>query len=133
MYLANDGNYRESRWFTSWPTTHEIEQHQVPRRIRALTGERFVPFGNAVVVADDCTVATETCEELFTPNSPHIALSLGGAEIIANGSGSHHNLGKLDVRFDLIKMATAKSGGAYLCKYILSMLIFFIWNLFTHK
>src|SRR5690242_7355414 len=116
MYLANDGNYREGRWFTPWPSSHErlLEQHQVPRRIRDITDERFVPFGNAIVIADDSTVSSETCEELFTPNSPHIALSLAGAEIIANGSGSHHNLGKLDVRMDLIRSATAKAGGAYL-------------------
>lgn len=35
----------------------------------------------------DTIVAAETCEELFTPNSPHITLALRGAEIITNGSG----------------------------------------------
>jgi NAD+ synthase (glutamine-hydrolysing) len=41
-------------------------------------------------------------------------MSLAGAEIITNGSGSHHNLRKLDVRLKLILGATAKSGGCYL-------------------
>ena len=59
-------------------------------------------------------VSFETCEELFTPKSPHIALSLAGAEIIANGSGSHHQLRKLDVRIDLVRGATSKAGGVYL-------------------
>ena len=59
-------------------------------------------------------VSFETCEELFTPRSPHIALSLGGAEIIANGSGSHHQLRKLDTRIDLVRGATSKAGGVYL-------------------
>ena len=40
----------------------------------------------------DTTLAAETCEELFTPRAPHIALSLSGIEIISNGSGSHHQL-----------------------------------------
>ena len=40
----------------------------------------------------DTCLATETCEELFTPDAPHIKLALDGVEIIANGSGSHHQL-----------------------------------------
>ena len=56
----------------------------------------------------------ETCEELFTPNSPHITLALNGAEIITNGSGSHHNLRKLDRRLKLITDAVEKSGGVYM-------------------
>ena len=37
----------------------------------------------------DTVIAAETCEELFTPRSPHIGLSLAGVEIFLNGSGSH--------------------------------------------
>ena len=55
-------------------------------------------------------VSFETCEELFTPNAPHIALSLAGVEIIANGSGSHHQLRKLNKRIDLVRSATTKAG-----------------------
>ena len=62
----------------------------------------------------DTVVSFETCEELFTPNAPHIALSLDGVEIIANGSGSHHQLRKLNTRIDLVRSATAKAGGVYL-------------------
>ena len=49
-------------------------------------------------------MASETCEELFTPNSPHIALSLAGVDIFANGSGSHHELRKLDTRLQLLQV-----------------------------
>lgn len=59
-------------------------------------------------------MAVETCEELFTPNSPNIYLGLDGVEIISNGSGSHSSLGKLHTRVDLIKNATAKNGLVYL-------------------
>ena len=41
-------------------------------------------------------------------------MSLDGVEIIANGSGSHHQLRKLDKRIDLVGSATAKCGGVYL-------------------
>jgi hypothetical protein len=65
----------------------------------------------------------ETCEELFTPKAPHIDLALAGVEVIANGSGSHHQLRKLDLRLDLIRGATAKvrapwvwSSGCQLCR-----------------
>ena len=61
----------------------------------------------------DALVAAETCEELWTPNSPHIGQALAGVEIIGNGSGSHHQLRKLDVRLSYIVSATAKCGGVY--------------------
>lgn len=59
-------------------------------------------------------MAAETCEELFTPQAPHIDLALAGVEIITNGSGSHHQLRKLNQRMDLMLGATAKAGGVYL-------------------
>jgi hypothetical protein len=43
--------------------------------------------------------------------APHISLALAGVEVISNGSGSHHQLRKLDTRLDLIRGATAKVGG----------------------
>lgn len=77
------------------------------------TSHFFLP-GPGMLHLRDTVVASETCEELFTPNSPHIALALAGAEIITNGSGSHHNLRKLDTRLKLILSATSKSGGCYM-------------------
>ena len=35
-------------------------------------------------------------------------MALDGVEIIANGSGSHHQLRKAYIRVDLLKSATAK-------------------------
>ena len=37
-----------------------------------------------------------------------------GVEIIANASGSHHELRKLDSRLTLMKNATSKCGGVYM-------------------
>lgn len=47
-------------------------------------------------------------ESKFLVPSPHIAMGLDGVEIFTNGSGSHHQLRKLNVRVDLITSATSK-------------------------
>ncbi|KAF9429455.1 glutamine-dependent NAD(+) synthetase [Entomortierella beljakovae] len=114
LYMANDGNYREMRWFTPWAKHRVTEEHYLPRMIQKITGQVTVPIGDAVIAALDTCIGVEMCEELFTPNSPHIGLSLDGVEIITNSSGSHHELRKLHTRIDLIKEATLKSGGIYL-------------------
>lgn len=120
IFLANDGNYREMRFFTPWwinpavPGFGELQEYFLPMRIQELTGQVRVPIGIFAVSALDTVVSFETCEELFTPDSPHIKLALDGVEIIANGSGSHHVLRKLDMRVDLVRGATKKAGGVYL-------------------
>jgi len=114
LVLAADGNYREPRWFTPWQHPRGIEDYYLPRMIREITGQDTVPFGDAAIATRDTALASETCEELFAPNSPHIYLGLNGVEVIANGSGSHHELRKLNKRIDLIRNATSKGGGVYL-------------------
>ncbi|KAJ2759076.1 glutamine-dependent NAD(+) synthetase, partial [Coemansia nantahalensis] len=114
MHLANDGNYREPRWFAAWTKAREVEPLALPPAIARLTGQTEVPLGDALVCARDTCIGVELCEELFTPESPHIPMSLAGAEIIANSSGSHHELRKLRRRVELLREATQKCGGAYL-------------------
>ncbi|KXN86615.1 Glutamine-dependent NAD(+) synthetase, partial [Leucoagaricus sp. SymC.cos] len=117
MWLANDGNYRELRYFTPWMKHHQWEDHYLPRIIQAVTKQVKVPFGDAVVSTADTCIGVELCEELFTPNrqpSPHILMGLDGVEIFTNSSGSHHELRKLYTRVELIKEATLKLGGIYL-------------------
>ena len=124
FYLANDGNYREMRWFTPWfidpkePGFGPLQDYYLPRCITSLPSmakeSGTVPIGIFAVATLDTAVSFETCEELFTPNAPHIMLSLDGVEIIANGSGSHHKLRKLDYRIGLVQGATSKAGGIYL-------------------
>ena len=70
-----------------------------------------VPIGDALISTVDSTFAAETCEELFTPSSPHIDLSLNGVEMISNSSASHHELRKLGQRISLIVNATKRCGG----------------------
>lgn len=71
-------------------------------------------IGDTVISTDDTVLGAETCEELFTPRSPHIDMSLDGVEIITNSSGSHWELRKLNTRIELIREATLKCGGIYL-------------------
>ncbi|ELU43539.1 glutamine-dependent NAD(+) synthetase synthase [Rhizoctonia solani AG-1 IA] len=114
MWLANDGNYRELRYFTPWQKHRQTEEHYLPRMIGAITGQVKVPFGDAVISTMDTCIGVELCEELFTPASPHILMGLDGVEIFTNSSGSHHELRKLYTRVELIKEATLKLGGIYL-------------------
>ncbi|KAL2622646.1 hypothetical protein R1flu_002851 [Riccia fluitans] len=114
LFLANDGNYRELRWFAAWKHSHELVEFQLPEVISAIRGQKTVSFGDGYVQFLDTSVASETCEELFTPNSPHSSLALNGVEIIGNGSGSHHQLRKLNTRLELMQHATSKAGGVYM-------------------
>ncbi|KAJ5251378.1 hypothetical protein N7489_001788 [Penicillium chrysogenum] len=114
MWLANDGNYREHRHFTPWQRPQEVEDYYLESIVGKITGQYKVPFGDAVISTRDTCLGLETCEELFTPNGPHVPYGLAGVEIISNSSGSHHELKKLDTRVNLITQATKLSGGIYL-------------------
>ncbi|XP_047517779.1 glutamine-dependent NAD(+) synthetase [Pieris napi] len=114
MSMCEDGNYRESRWFSCWTKERQIEEYYLPRMIASITGQTTVPIGDAVIATRDTCIGFEICEELWNPQSRHIPLSLDGVEIISNGSGSYMELRKAYVTVDLVKSATFKSGGAYL-------------------
>jgi NAD+ synthase (glutamine-hydrolysing) len=113
IFLADDGNYREPRWFTGWKRPFELEDYWLPGVIRRQTGQETVPIGDGALALLDTAVSSETCEELFTPRSPHIEMGLNGIEILGNGSASHGELGKLHKRVSLIQSASQKSGGVY--------------------
>ncbi len=114
LVLAGDGNYREPRWFAAWHHGWTTQPFTLPREIALLTGQHTVPIGIAAIAIGDTLIASESCEELFAPLSPHIHFGNAGVEIIGNGSGSHHELRKLDTRISLIRSATVKNGGVYL-------------------
>lgn len=116
MQLANDGNYRETRWFSAWQRPGAIEDFVFPIAwgTPSSRGQSSCPFGDAVIQAHDGCIGFEICEELFTPESTSTSLALDGVEIISNGSGSHHELRKLHRRMELIMGATSKLGGIYM-------------------
>ncbi|KAK5173606.1 glutamine-dependent NAD(+) synthetase [Saxophila tyrrhenica] len=112
--LCNDGNFREMRYFTPWPRGR-VDDYTLPDVIQQLSkGQVRTRIGEVAFEALDGSFTSETCEELWTPNSPHSLYSLAGIEIILNSSGSHHELRKLDTRINLITEATAKTGGVYM-------------------
>lgn len=114
LLLCDDGNYRESRWFTPWRKAKVTEEYYLPQFIVAATGQQSTVIGDAVLCTKDTVIGYEICEELWNPQSSHIPLSIDGAEIIVNSSGSYMELHKAYVTVDLIKAATFKAGGCYL-------------------
>lgn len=117
MDLADDGNYREARWFRAWSRNRKVEPFVLPMCVRNVTksGARTCPIGPAILEDDQgYTLASESCEELWTPQSPHIEYSHAGVDIVSNASASHHALRKLSDRVSLLISATSKSGGVYL-------------------
>lgn len=114
--MADNGNYRESRYFTAHRQPSTVQQQLIlPISFHRKFGQSSAPFGTqSLALSDGISVGVESCEELWTPQSSHIELSLAGVEIIGNGSGSHHEMRKLNQRFELIVSATRKCGGVYL-------------------
>lgn len=116
MWMADDGNYREQRFFTPWSKDKIpiLEDYVLSDEMFSITGQRTAKFGIGIVEAVDATIASEVCEELFTPESPNIMFGLEGVDILSNGSASHWQMGKRMYRHSLIGGATSKNGGAYL-------------------
>lgn len=44
-YLANDGNYREQRYFQAWAHERGSQQYPLPRMLQKLQGASHVPIG----------------------------------------------------------------------------------------
>ncbi|KAJ6820440.1 glutamine-dependent NAD(+) synthetase isoform X1 [Iris pallida] len=112
--LANDGNYRELRWFSAWTLKEKLVDFQLPTDVSETISQISVPFGYGYIEFLDTSIAAETCEELFTADAPRIELALNGVEVFMNASGSHHQLRKLNLRIDAIKGATLLCGGVYM-------------------
>uniref|UniRef100_A0A1I7S618 Glutamine-dependent NAD(+) synthetase n=1 Tax=Bursaphelenchus xylophilus TaxID=6326 RepID=A0A1I7S618_BURXY len=112
--LCDDDVYRESRYFTSWKRKHEYVEY----RLDAEFGfeQETVPFGDVFVQSSDgVRVGFELCEELWTAKTKAVDLTLRAVDIICNGSGSHHVLGKSHQRINqLVLGQTQKLGGIYL-------------------
>lgn len=112
--LCDDGNYRESRWFSSWRKLKQIEEFRLPQFITNSTGQSTTVIGDGVIATQDTSIGFEICEELWNPQSSHIPLSFDGVEIIVNSSGSYMELRKAYITVELVKSATFKAGGCYL-------------------
>jgi len=107
--LADDGNYREARWFNSWRRDYNLEDFDLN-----FPNQKKCKIGVAIVKYGDVKIAAEVCEELWTPQSMNIPLYLNDTDIILNSSGSHFESKKILKRIQLLEAATKRSGGAYL-------------------
>ncbi|KAF6156149.1 hypothetical protein GIB67_024119 [Kingdonia uniflora] len=114
MWLANDGNYRELRWFTTWKQENRLVDFQLPVDVSEALSQQSTSFGYGFLQFLDTAVAVEVCEELFIPVPPHAELALNGVEVFMNASGSHHQLRKLDLRLRAFIGATHPRGGVYM-------------------
>jgi NAD+ synthetase len=104
--LADDGNYREARWFTAWTKTGEEEFNYM---------KTTCPIGISLLNLDGIIVGAEVCEELWVPDNLGAHMYLAGADVLINGSGSHFELGKQEnKRKKLLENATRACGGIYL-------------------
>ena len=122
--LADDGNYREARFFSSWeyglfePFTIDLRPFGI---------KQTVPIGNKIIELNGIKIGTEICEELWTSNENnrvnalngttkikvHDELYKNGVNVVLNSSGSHFEMGKLKKRIDLIQKATKNSKLSY--------------------
>ena len=107
--LADDGNYREARWFTSW-SKEGLEKFPLEN----FGTQKSAPIGIAIVNCNGVKIAAEVCEELWIPQSMNIPLYLNDTDIIINSSGSHFEMNKIQKRINLINAATKRAGGAYI-------------------
>jgi hypothetical protein len=62
LVLADDGNYREARWFTAWARPGQWETCRLPACVVAVDGQATAPLGDAALAFTDATLATELCE-----------------------------------------------------------------------
>lgn len=114
LSMANDGNFREARYFTPW-VRGEWTYLRLPEILRDAGDQQGrVRFGDCVVEANDTTIGVEMCEELFTSDNPSTHLALDGVEIITNSSASHWQLRKLSDRLQLIQGSSKRNGSLYL-------------------
>ena len=115
MSMANDGLFREARYFTPWQARGQCISFPLPEILKHAGDQHGqVRFGDCVLAAKDTMIGIEMCEELFTPDNPSTHLALDGVEIITNSSASHWQLRKLSDRLQLIQGSSKRNGSLYL-------------------
>lgn len=114
--LADDGNYREARWFTPW-LKEGLEDFYFDDNddMHYPENKGAIPFGVGLVNCNGILIGAEICEELWVSDNIGAKMYLSGADILINGSGSHYEKGKHEERREvLIKATTRRSGGVYI-------------------
>lgn len=108
-HLPNYSEFYEKRWFASGS--------QLRDEYLCIGGEA-VPVGQHMLYQHKehplFKFGIEICEDLWTPEPPSGAMSLAGANLIVNPSGSNDLVGKSDYRKSLVKNQSARTIGGYL-------------------
>lgn len=65
----------------------------------------------AVLAFRDTVLAAETCEELFTPQAPHIDLALAGLYVLQNGCAARLAAARICSLLRLLTLILALAGG----------------------
>ena len=105
-YLPSTHEFYEARWFAS-----ALEATDSEISLCGVT----VPFGNDLVfdLGGGVVLGVEICEDMWTANPPSTRLTLRGANVILNLSGSNELIGKTDYRLSLVVGQSARCLSAY--------------------
>jgi len=112
--MADDGNYRESRWFTPWKKGYLLEDFILPNYVQKILKQEKTKIGVGIIRFLDCSYAPEICEEMWMPFSPSYDFCVNGVEIIGNSSGSHFQTNKQERRYEIVLNSSKKNGGVFL-------------------
>ena len=110
-YLPNYDEFYEKRWFSSGLELHlpvgkeyntiDIDGHAIPFGINMLFRIENAKFG------------VEICEDMWVPNPPSTAMSVAGADIIANLSATNEVIDKHAFLLSLIKERSSRCKCGY--------------------
>ncbi len=105
-YIPNYNEFYEKRWFALG---------------RDIIGDKITLLGKDVPIGTDLIfefgelkVGIEICEDLWTPIPPSSLLTLAGANVIVNLSGSNEIISKRSYRRNLVTQQSARTICAYL-------------------
>lgn len=106
QHLPNAGEFYERRWFTPGfgisTTIHIKGLAPFP-----LSTDLVFAFGQA-------RIGVEICEDLWAPDPPSTQLTITGANVIVNPSGSNELVAKSEYRRDLVRQQSARTHCAYI-------------------
>lgn len=74
LQMADDGLYREGRYFQAYDTSKGVQHITLPSFIQSLYGQETALFGQVILDLKDTCIGFECCEELWQPLSQNIEL-----------------------------------------------------------
>ena len=111
-FLPNYNEFYEKRWFSS---STDLSQTHISSRELGIDDEYQIPIGrNIIFNFNNVKFGIEICEDLWTALPPSTFLTMGGAEIILNLSGSNETIAKRGYRQELVRQQSARN----ICGYV---------------